>query len=105
MTTLSQLKEATELPELFMKSKEETTVWRMLRRVSDRIKVELDSNELDRANTIEAFHFKNITVEVLKEENTLYFKKDKHHKGIALSELKETPSKVFRSMVDFMELG
>ncbi|WP_413375695.1 DUF2357 domain-containing protein [Alkalihalobacillus sp. 1P02AB] len=105
ITTLSQLKEATELPELFMKTKEETLVWRMLRRVSDRIKVELDSNELDRANSIEAFHFKDITVEVLKEENRLCFKKDKHHKEIALSELQETPSKVFRLMVDFMELG
>jgi hypothetical protein len=37
MTTLTHLKEAKELPELFMKSKDELSVWRMLRRVSDRI--------------------------------------------------------------------
>ena len=44
MTTIDTLKEAQELPELFMKSKNEMVLWRMLRRVSDRVKVELDQD-------------------------------------------------------------
>src|SRR5690606_10023791 len=42
LTTLNTLKEAKELPELFMKSKEEMMLWRMLRRVSDRIRIQLN---------------------------------------------------------------
>ena len=42
MTTLTLLNEARELPELYMKNKQETTLWRMLRRISDHIKMELD---------------------------------------------------------------
>ncbi|WP_054708846.1 nuclease domain-containing protein [Bacillus sp. JCM 19041] len=49
MTTLGQLKEAKELPELFMKSKEETLIWKLLRRVSDKVKIDLTRNELDYA--------------------------------------------------------
>jgi hypothetical protein len=49
MTTLTHIKEAKELPKLFMKSKDEMTIWRMLRRVSDRITFELDSEQLDAA--------------------------------------------------------
>ena len=45
ITTIDTLKEAQELPELFMKSKNEMVLWRMLRRVSDRVKVELDRGE------------------------------------------------------------
>jgi hypothetical protein len=43
MTTLRNLENSTELPELFMKSEEEKVVWQMLRRMSDRINVDLDN--------------------------------------------------------------
>ncbi|MGD6900463.1 DUF2357 domain-containing protein [Bacillus infantis] len=54
-TTLSNLKDATELPELFMKSAEEKTLWRMLRRVSDRISIGLDAVDLDAATRVKDF--------------------------------------------------
>lgn len=47
LVLLNILKEAKELPELFMKSKEEIALWRMLRRLSDRICFELDNRYLD----------------------------------------------------------
>lgn len=59
MTTLNTLQEAKELPELFMKSKEEITLWRMLRRLSDRIRFDLDDRYLDKASKIEAYRMKD----------------------------------------------
>jgi hypothetical protein len=64
MTTLSTLKEAKELPELFMKSKEEVTLWRMLRRLSNLIRFDLDDRYLDKATKIEAYRIKDIVIKL-----------------------------------------
>jgi hypothetical protein len=48
MTTLNTIKQAKELPELFMKSSEEIALWRLLRRLSDRVRFDLDARYLIR---------------------------------------------------------
>lgn len=67
-TTLNHLKESTELPELFMRSKEEKTLWRMLRRVSDKISIELDSMNLDTATRVEEYRIKNVLIKINKDK-------------------------------------
>ncbi|ASL63663.1 5-methylcytosine-specific restriction related enzyme [Bacillus cereus] len=54
ITTMSLLKEVKELPELFMKSKEERTLWKTLRRFTRQVKVELDHRNLDEASSIKS---------------------------------------------------
>lgn len=55
LTTLDLLQNATELPELFMKTNEEIAVWRLLRRVSDRVKLRLDTDRMDDATRVTNF--------------------------------------------------
>ncbi len=62
MTTLNTLKQAKELPELFMKSKDEIALWRILRRLSDRIRFDLDARYLDQASKITAYRVKNLFI-------------------------------------------
>ena len=58
---MNMLQEAKELPELFMKSKNEMVLWRMLRRISDKIKIELDKSILENATGVDTFTIKDIT--------------------------------------------
>ncbi|WP_019240896.1 MULTISPECIES: restriction endonuclease-like protein [Bacillus] len=101
MTSYSQLQEATELPELYMKSSEETKLWRMLRRVSDRVQVQLDQQEIDAASQVDEFSFRDVKVKILKEENMIYIEKLDERKLIDLQNLDSTPSSVFREILSF----
>ncbi len=73
MTTLTQLFEAKELPELFMKNKQEMTLWRMLRRVSDRISIQLNDQILDVASAVETFSFKDIEIHLNKDRTNPFY--------------------------------
>ena len=55
MTTLTQIKEAKELPELYMKNKQEMTIWKMLRRISETITIQLNNDILDNASEVLSF--------------------------------------------------
>ena len=68
MTTIDALKEAQELPELFMKTKDEMVLWRMLRRVSDRVKVELDRTDVDKATQVNSYAIENMEI-ILDKDN------------------------------------
>ncbi|WP_368505209.1 DUF2357 domain-containing protein [Alkalihalophilus sp. As8PL] len=102
LTTLTQLKGATELPELFMKSTEEVAIWRMLRRVSDRIKVELDSLDVNEARQVDYFHFKDISVEMNTVEEEVAFVRGNERQVVEYRDLKEKPSSVFKVMVGLL---
>lgn len=99
ITTLSNLKESTELPELFMKSKEEKTLWRMLRRVSDKISIELDSNHLDMATMIEEFSFKNVIIRINKENREISLIGEGYQKTESLDTLLKNPSLIFKELI------
>lgn len=96
LTTLSTLKEATELPELFMKSREEMVIWRMLRRVSDRIKMDLDDVQLDQATQVKEYRIKDILVKMNKASREMVFEKDGAEKVVSVEELERNPTGVFR---------
>ena len=99
MTTLSQLNEVKELPELYMKNKQETTLWRMLRRISDQIQISLDNQVVDHASKIGTFSFKDIEIVLNQEEQTLSIIKENETKLLSIELLIHQPSKVFREVL------
>jgi uncharacterized protein len=98
LTPLNNLKDSTELPELFMKSSEEMTIWRMLRRVSDKIVLQLDNDNVDHADQVTNFKINNITVNLDKIEQRVKFVSDLKEIEVVNHELKENPSRVFKML-------
>lgn len=62
ITTMSLLKEVQELPELFMKSKEERTLWKTLRRFTKQVTVELNHRNLDEASSIKSYYVQDVQI-------------------------------------------
>ncbi len=102
ITTLNTLKEATELPELYMRSQEETTIWRMLRRVSDRIKLELDDAKLDEASYVKEYKIKDITIQFNKAERQILFVKRRETNVFSIDDLEKNPAGVFRVLMEMV---
>jgi uncharacterized protein len=102
MTTLPQLNEAKELPELYMKSREETTLWKMLRRVSDKITIQLNDQLLDEATRIEKFSFNDLEILLNKQEQTLSIMKNEKELIINFNLLIQQPSSVFKKILSLM---
>lgn len=100
LTYLNNLLEAQELPELFMKSKEESAIWRMLRRLSDNVKTRLDNRIIDEARRVEQFIIKDIIIEVV--DTHILLSKNNTKEKIPLDELREQPSKVFKKITELM---
>ncbi|MGE1102041.1 DUF2357 domain-containing protein [Peribacillus simplex] len=102
MTTLSLLNEAKELPELYMKNKQETTLWKMLRRISDQIEINLDNKVLDEALGVVTFSFKGIEIHLDKEKQTLSIRNDSQERVLDTILLIHQPSKVFREVLGLL---
>ncbi|UII57884.1 restriction endonuclease-like protein [Cytobacillus spongiae] len=102
MTTLNALKEAKELPELFMKSTDEMIIWRMLRRVSDRVKLALDHPELDQANRVIEYRIKDVKVSIDRNRRELHFKNSNVEKIVELDLLIKQPSSVFKVLIEMI---
>jgi uncharacterized protein len=96
LTTLHSLKESTELPELFMKSSEEMIIWRMLRRVSDNIVMNLDNENVDHAKQVTNFKINNIKVSLNRIKQSTNFTSDHKRFEVAKYELIKNPSGVFK---------
>lgn len=105
LTTLDLLKNSRELPELLMKSEEELAVWRLLRRVSDQVKLELDSNQVDDAKRITEYRIKDLQIKMLPEIDKLLFITPKENLLISNVELLSKPSYVFRELVKMLMRG
>nr|WP_088102989.1 nuclease domain-containing protein [Halalkalibacter urbisdiaboli] len=103
MTTLNLLKEANELPELFIKSKDEKAIWRMLRRVSDRIKVELDSEQLDEAKSVRTYQVNGLEIKMNPEESEVEIMGEGESAKVSYSELHRNPSAVFRVVCEMVQ--
>ncbi|WHY78387.1 DUF2357 domain-containing protein [Neobacillus sp. WH10] len=102
MTTLTQLQEARELPELFMRNKQETTVWKMLRRVSDRINIKLNDYNLDGASAVETFAFKDIEMRLNRVNQTFSIKKGEEESVVSSELLIQQPSVVFKEILSLL---
>jgi uncharacterized protein len=96
ITTLNNLKESTELPELFMKSSEEMIIWRMLRRVSDKLVLYLDNDNLDHANQVTNYKINNMRVSLDRQDQSIKFISELREVEVSSYELKQNPSGVFK---------
>lgn len=103
ITTLKTLREAEELPELYMKKKDEMILWRMLRRVSDQIKLDLDSSVLDDASRINEYKVKDIAINIDQREETIRLIKANATKMIPLKQLDQNPTSVFKKLLELIE--
>lgn len=103
MTTLQLLEEAEELPELFMKSTEEVVIWRMLRRVSDQIKLVLDATNIDEASKIQEYKIKGVTIFLDFANQRVIFRGKDNESPFSYRTLEKNPSAVFKMLLVFLE--
>ena len=85
ITTMSLLKEVQELPELFMKSKEERALWKTLRRFTKQVKVELDHRNLDEASSIKSYYVQDAQIWVDYENEVVMVGRDGRVKEVLWS--------------------
>lgn len=102
ITTLNALKEAKELPELFMKNKADMILWRMLQRIADQIKLELDTTMMDDASRIMKYRIKNITIICDERKSILLLTNLNERKIFAFDDLYKNPSYVFKQLVKML---
>jgi uncharacterized protein len=86
-----------------MKSKEEVTLWRMLRRISDRIRFDLDDKYLDKASKIKAYRIKDIVLNLDHDQNILIITKGHVSNTLKLEDLHKQPSEVFKEILRMKE--
>ncbi|WP_430787224.1 DUF2357 domain-containing protein [Virgibacillus flavescens] len=99
MTTLANVKEANELPQLFMKTPEEMKLWKMLRRISSQVNVELNDLYVDKAGSIKSFETNGMKLRLTDVLNIELSKGDSAE-VIPGGDLLRNPSGVFRRIVE-----
>ncbi|MBA9026484.1 restriction endonuclease-like protein [Peribacillus huizhouensis] len=103
ITSINILKDAKELPELFMKSKNEIVLWRMIRRISDKAKVTLNRKNIDEATNIDSYFIKNISIHIEKGTRNIVFNKLNQKIILNLNDLERQPSFVFKTLLKLLE--
>ncbi|KAA1804557.1 hypothetical protein FXB61_004768 [Bacillus cereus] len=103
ITTMSLLKEVQELPELFMKSKEERTLWKTLRRFTKQVKVELDHRNLDEASSIKSYYVQDVQIWVDYENGVVMVGRDGRVKEVPLELVVGRGSVLFREVLEVRE--
>lgn len=104
ITTMSLLKEVKELPELFMKSKEERTLWKTLRRFTKQVKVELDHRNLDEASSIKSYYVQDAQIWVDYENEVVMVGRDGRVKEVPLELVVGRGSVLFREVLDVLNV-
>ncbi|ASK64210.1 restriction endonuclease [Virgibacillus phasianinus] len=101
MTTLANVREARELPELFMRTPEEIKLWKMLRRISSQVTVELNDLYLDKARKVQYFNILGMKFK-LTDDKKLEINGDNIVEIISMNELMKNPSGVFRQIIEMV---
>ncbi|MED2933063.1 restriction endonuclease-like protein [Bacillus wiedmannii] len=104
ITTMSLLKEVQELPELFMKSKEERILWKTLRRFTKQVKVELDHNNLDEASTIKSYYVQDVQIWVDYENEVVMVGRDGLVKEVPLELVVGRGSVLFKEVLEVLNV-
>ncbi|WP_144462466.1 hypothetical protein [Siminovitchia fortis] len=85
------------MPELFMKSREEVKLWRMLRRLTTEVHTELDEEYVDRARKIQAYQIGHDSVVLDRDAGEIQvLHGEEVRKRIMLELLEKQPSRVFK---------
>ncbi|WP_128855653.1 restriction endonuclease-like protein [Bacillus sp. CDB3] len=104
ITTMSLLKEVQELPELFMKSKEERTLWKTLRRFTKQVKVELDHRNLDEASSIKSYYVQDVQIWVDYENEVVMVGRDGRVKEVPLELVVGRGSVLFKEVIEVLNV-
>jgi uncharacterized protein len=102
LTTVQSLLHAKELPELFMKSDDQRLIWQTLRRVSDRIRIDLDKENLDEAEHITDYRIKDINFK-FDDENVIVENSSGVLMEIDKTDIKNRTISVFKLLVKELE--
>lgn len=102
VTTFNQLTEAKELPQLYMKNRQETVLWRILRRISDEISIQLNHENLDDASCVEVYSFKDIIISLNREDSYFVIRKGERERKVSSNQLQIDPTLVFREIIDMV---
>ncbi|WP_439876537.1 DUF2357 domain-containing protein [Bacillus mycoides] len=105
ITTMSLLKEVKELPELFMKSKEERTLWKTLRRFTKQVKVELDHRNLDEASSVKSYYVQDVQIWVDYENGVVMVVRDGRVNEVPLELAVGRGSVLFREVLEVLNVG
>lgn len=87
-----------------MKSNEEMILWRMLRRVSDQIKMDLDNPILDQAKKVKEYQIKDVQVQLEPDYNRLVLLRKDHEIIFDLDDLNRKPTTVFRKLIKLIQM-
>ncbi|MFQ3546500.1 restriction endonuclease-like protein [Halobacillus rhizosphaerae] len=100
ITTLPNLKDAEELPQLHMKNSIEKELWQLLRRFSREIRMHLNHKELDKAGKVISFQSlaKGLTFKM--NESDIKLLSDKGSFSFTYEDLMHNVNKVFREIVN-----
>lgn len=102
LTTINTLKESKELPELYMKNKDEMTIWRTMRRLTKNPKVNLNHQDVDRASEIIEISSGEVSLSVNHSEIQIKRIGKKEFLSIDKKDFLSNPSRLFKEMVTIM---
>ncbi|MDF2085300.1 DUF2357 domain-containing protein, partial [Bacillus pseudomycoides] len=102
LTSMSLLKEVQELPELFMKSKEERVLWKTLRRFTKQVKVELAHSNLDEASSIRSYSIQDVQIRIDYEQENVMVGKGDVFKELSLDLVVRNSSVLFRGVLELL---
>ncbi|MET3728187.1 putative component of viral defense system (DUF524 family) [Fictibacillus halophilus] len=102
LTTLNNLKEATELPELYMKSKDELAIWKTMRRLSNNPKINLNHKHVDQASEIVQIKSGEVLVSVGNLEIQVKRVGGMQLKSIDREEYLNNPIRLFKYIIEVL---
>ncbi|GGE54748.1 restriction endonuclease-like protein [Priestia taiwanensis] len=103
MTNLALLKEVQELPELFMKSREERILWKILRRFTKKVRIELDHTYLDHALAISYYSIQGVLIKIDYERRIVRIGKEPIFTELTLDTLTQNSSLVFKAVLQELD--
>ncbi len=88
-----------------MKSKEERTLWKTLRRFTKQVKVELDHRNLDEASAIKSYYVQDVQIWVDYESGVVMVVGDGRVKEVPLELVIGRGSVLFREVLEVLNVG
>lgn len=102
LTSMSLLKEVQELPELFMKTKEERILWKTLRRFTKQVKVELDHFNLDEASSIKSYYVRDVQIRIDYKWKSVMVEREGKLKEWSLDLVVRKSSVLFKGVLELL---
>lgn len=103
ISTMQELNQAKELPELFIKTDEQKMVWKMVRRVSNQIKIDLDNKYIDNAHQIRKYQIRGISISFDTGNQLLTIHSKDKELNFELNDMRRNPIVVYKALIKELE--